>query len=346
MNLLLATLVATAAVAAIVVRQQHQRPPFRAKALQPFGAIVEGVSVPALLRSGAALRQLWRDHGGLLVIRGLSLAPSELLSLSELFGDVESELDDSKQAYRVGGHNSVMRIGNIRDESSGALISMHTISAALPADGSAQYRPAERLPVWHTDSVYRAKPPIGSVLYCHIAPPSGAATCFASTAAAFDALDDATKARLRTLEVVCSLTHHDAKVQMRGSPDYPTLTAAQRAANPPQRAPLVLTHPRTGREAVYGVNSGTFAVVPKGTPLSQAELDACELEAREMPSVEKELRSLLPHMTEARFVVPWQWRHGDLVVWDNRATVHCATGFDHERHAREMWRTTIVSDRD
>ena len=57
-----------------------------------------------------------------------------------------------------------------------------------------------------------------------------------------------------------------------------------------------------------------------------------------------ELRSLLPHATEARYVQKWEWRRGDLVVWDNRCTMHCATGFDWQRHTREMWRTTIVRD--
>ena len=124
------------------------------------------------------------------------------------------------------------------------------------------------------------------------------------------------------------------------------------------------------------MNSGTFAVVPKGTVLSAARLDRCELEAYEEPTVEAELRALLPHVTQERFVLKWQyaalvvwrvpaaasrvcgirrlrcsrvprsrWAAGDLVVWDNRATLHCATGFDEERYAREMWRTTIVRDR-
>ena len=99
-------------------------------------------------------------------------------------------------------------------------------------------------------------------------------------------------------------------------------------------------------EAIYGVNSGTFAVVRKGTIISPEQLDACELDALEMPSVESELRSLLPHATQPKFVVQWQWRPGDLVIWDNRCTMHAATGFDHERHAREMWRTTIVCERE
>ena len=73
-------------------------------------------------------------------------------------------------------------------------------------------------------------------------------------------------------------------------------------------------------------------------------MDRYELEAFEDPSVERELRSLLPHATSERFVVKWQWAAGDVAVWDNRCTIHCATGFDRDKYQREMWRTTIVSD--
>ena len=144
------------------------------------------------------------------------------------------------------------------------------------------------------------------------------------------------RARAGTLECVCSLAHHDAKIKRTTSPDYVTLTPEQRRANPPRRAPCVLPHPRTGREALYGVNSGTFAVVPRGEPVPAADLDRAELEGLELPSVERELRSLLPHATGPDFALAWQWAPGDLVVWDNRCTMHCATGFDEEAYTREM----------
>jgi alpha-ketoglutarate-dependent taurine dioxygenase len=57
-------------------------------------------------------------------------------------------------------------------------------------------------------------------------------------------------------------------------------------------------------------------------------------------------RSLLPFATGPAFAVKWQWRRGDTVVWDNRCTVHAATGFEHETHWREMWRTTLTADVD
>ncbi|EOD09027.1 hypothetical protein EMIHUDRAFT_216839 [Emiliania huxleyi CCMP1516] len=334
--------VAVAATALLLLQRQRGLLPLHHRPLRPFGACVEA-SLPSLIRNGALLRRLWRQNGGLLVLRGLSLTPRGMLELSALFGEVEQELDDSKIDFRVGGLSSVMRIGNVRDET-GRLISMHTISAPLPPGGSAQYRAAERQPAWHTDSLYRRRPPVGSALYCVTAPPSGGATCFADATTAFASLDEVTKERLRGLTCVCSMAHHDAKVKKRGSPDYPTLSEAQRRANPAQRVPLVLRHPQTGREALSGMNAGTCAVLPGGAELSRAEMDRCELEAVEMPSVEAELRALLPFATRDEFVVQWQWEPGDFVVWDNRCTMHCATGFEWQRFTREMWRTTLVRE--
>jgi len=107
---------------------------------------------------------------------------------------------------------------------------------------------------------------------------------------------------------------------------------------------MVLRHPLTGRRALYGMNSSTCEVLPRGAAVAQERMDRYELEALEDPSVQREWRSLLPFVTADRFTVTWQWAAGDLVVWDNRCTLHCATGFDGARHAREMWRTTLAAD--
>merc|ERR1712039_703476 len=113
------------------------------------------------------------------------------------------------------------------------------------------------------------------------------------------------RTKLHSLECVCSLAHHDAKVS-KYSPNYPTLTEAQRAANPPVRVPMVLTHPLTGRPALYGMNSSTCAVVPKGLHVDTKTIDEYELEAVEGGSVSV-WRDLLPVVTSERFTVVWQW---------------------------------------
>ena len=124
-----------------------------------------------------------------------------------------------------------------------------SVVPALGSDADVRYNPATRRPVWHTDSTFRRHPPVGSVFHCRTAPPSGGETLFADMGGAYSGLGDAQKQRLAGLEAVCSLAHHDRKIN-RYSPDYPVLTPEQRAANPPQRVPLVLEHPVTGRRAL------------------------------------------------------------------------------------------------
>mmetsp|Transcript_50576 Transcript_50576/g.149218 ORF Transcript_50576/g.149218 Transcript_50576/m.149218 type:complete len:159 (+) Transcript_50576:1000-1476(+) len=145
------------------------------------------------------------------------------------------------------------------------------------------------------------------------------------------------------------MTHHDAKIASY-SPDYPVaFDDVTRAANPPRRVPLVLQHPVTRRRALYGMNSSTCAVLPAATPTSdrfdRAAIDAFELRGVEDASVSTVWReSLLPFATSAPFTLAVRWRAGDVALWDNRATIHAATGFDAANCTREMWRTTIVAD--
>jgi taurine dioxygenase len=172
--------------------------------------------------------------------------------------------------------------------------------------------------------------------------PAGGETLFADTRGAFAALDEKTKAYLSSLEAVCSLAHHDKKISFY-SPGYRTLTPEQRLANPATRVPLVLTHPLSGEPALYGLNSSTCALVPKGETVADARMDAFDLEGVEDPSV-LILRDLLPTVTGPKFTVRWCWEPGDILVWDNRCTVHAATGFDNERYEREMWRLTLLDE--
>lgn len=269
------------------------------------------------------------------------MTPEDLVGISTQFGEVEQELTGGRAHAKLPGVPAV-RLGNVRD-AEGRLISIPSSSSArLPPDGSCRYQPAARFPVWHTDGCHRARPPAGSAFFCRQAPGEGAATCFADAAAAWDALAEEERRRLEGLECVCSLAHHDRKLNLR-KPDYPTLTPEQRAANPPRRVPLVLKHPATGRRAVYGLNSSTCCIVPKGTPVSQEQMDRFDLEGVEDASVSI-LRDLLPRFTVPEFTVVWQWSEGDMVVWDNRSTMHCGTGYDEQSYVREMWRTTILPE--
>ncbi|CAE7484819.1 sdpA [Symbiodinium natans] len=206
-----------------------------------FGALIETPLTADRILSdagiGLELLRAWQGFGGLLVLRGLQdLSPTQLVDISALFGEVENELDDSKKRFAVQGETRVMRIGNTRDPETKLATSLNANDPPLPEGGSPQYRLDDRRPFWHTDSVYRKDPPIGSLLYCKQQPPEGGATCFADAVSSYEALDVKLQEKLKDLECLCSQAHHDAKVH-RTSPDFPTLTPEERAASPAQRVP-------------------------------------------------------------------------------------------------------------
>jgi taurine dioxygenase len=308
-----------------------------------FGIMIEGVSRQDLLdpvfqREAFDLRT---KHGGLLAVRGPELAdtsPEELLTWSEVFGAVEYEGMTAREDKMVKGF-PILRIGNIRDEEGNLKASLARVPQ-LRTDDDIRYNPETRRPVWHTDSTFREHPPIGSVFHCKQAPDEGGETLFADMRTAYTRLDSVTKAKLDGLEAVCSLAHHDKKIN-KYSPDYPILTPEQRAANPPNRVPVVLKHPVSGEPALYGLNSSTCAILPKGEDIAQDVLDIADLEGDEHESVQI-LRGLLPTITGPDYTVKWTWQPGDIVSWDNRCTIHSATGYEYEKYSREMWRLTLL----
>eukprot|EP00971_Amphidinium_carterae_P287555 5707928-Amphidinium_carterae.1 len=204
-----------------------------------------------------------------------------------------------------------------------------------------QYNSEKAYPAWHSDAIFRQCPPAGSLLYCRQAPPVGGETGFADMRAAWQSLDQAEQEYYMGLDCVVSLSHHDTKIHAKRS-DYPCPTAELRAANPPNRVPMVLKHPETGQHALYGLNSGTCLILPRHDHVDSEKLAALEVSPTEDPSV-KIWKELLPRFTSPDFAIAWRWQVGDLVLWDNRSTLHCPTGFDHDKYVREMWRTTILA---
>jgi alpha-ketoglutarate-dependent taurine dioxygenase len=308
-----------------------------------FGVVIEGVTRRDLGDPAFQWEayDLWTRHGGLLAVRGGDLpevTPQELVDWSTVFGAVEYANLVAREDKMVKGF-PILKIGNIKDESGKPVAQLATVPQ-LSSDEDIRYNPETRRPVWHTDSTFRQHPPIGSVFYCKQAPAEGGETLFADMRTAFARMDDATKAKLEPLEAVCSLAHHDKKISLY-SAGYPVLTPEQRAANPPNRVPIVLKHPVSGAPALYGLNSSTCAILPKDQEISSEQLDICDLEGIEDSSVQV-LRDLLPYVTGPEFTVKWCWQPGDVVVWDNRCTIHAATGYQYEQHSREMWRLTLL----
>jgi alpha-ketoglutarate-dependent 2,4-dichlorophenoxyacetate dioxygenase len=171
--------------------------------------------------------------------------------------------------------------------------------------------------LWHSDSSYRAVPAKYSLLSGRVVVTKGGNTEFADMRAAYDALDDATKAEVEDLVCEHSL------IYSRGSLGFTELSADELAMFKPVRQRLVRTHPVTGRKSLY-LSSHIGAIV--GWPVPEARAF---------------IRDLTEHATQPQFRYSHAWRPNDLVIWDNRTTLHRATRFD-ETQVRDMRRTNWV----
>jgi alpha-ketoglutarate-dependent 2,4-dichlorophenoxyacetate dioxygenase len=170
--------------------------------------------------------------------------------------------------------------------------------------------------LWHTDSSFKQPSGRVSMLYARSVAPIGGHTEFADLRAAWDALDEATRARIDGLIAEHSLLHSRSKL---GFTDW---SAQERVAFAPLARPLARTIPESGRRSLY-LASHIGRV--RGLPDDEAEA----LLAR-----------LVAHATDRRFTYLHRWRVGDLVMWDNRCTMHRGTEFDDTRWPRDMQRAT------
>ncbi|MPZ56405.1 MAG: TauD/TfdA family dioxygenase [Rhizobiales bacterium] len=175
--------------------------------------------------------------------------------------------------------------------------------------------------LWHTDSSFRQKSATWSLLHARVIPPDGGDTEFADTRAAYDALPQAMKDRLDGLIAEHSIWH--SRAQLGGYMP----TEEEREARPPAQHPVVRRHPGSGRKALYIASHASHIA---GWPVE---------DGRAL------LRELLAFATQPRFVYTHKWRTGDLVIWDNRCTLHRATPFESAHYVRDLRRTTVIDTR-
>jgi alpha-ketoglutarate-dependent 2,4-dichlorophenoxyacetate dioxygenase len=174
--------------------------------------------------------------------------------------------------------------------------------------------------LWHSDSSFKPIPAKYSLLHAYRIPSRGGNTEFADMRAAYDALDEETRARCEDL--VCEHSQLYSR-QILGFTDF---TDEERARFAPVRQVLVRTHPVTGRKSLY-LSSHAGGII--GWPVPEARAF---------------LRDLVEHATQRQFVYSHGWRVGDLVMWDNRQTMHRARPFP-EHEPRDVRRTTLAGDR-
>ena len=173
--------------------------------------------------------------------------------------------------------------------------------------------------LWHSDSSFKDVPAKYSLLSARKIPPAGGNTEFADMRAAYEALDEATRREVHNL--ICQ----HSQIFSRGILGFTDFTDAERAKWAPVRQRLVRRHPNTGRLSLYLASH------------------AGGIEGWPVPEARAFLRDLTEHATQRSFVYAHVWKPHDLVIWDNRVTMHRARRYDHTE-VRDMRRTTLTNE--
>jgi len=171
--------------------------------------------------------------------------------------------------------------------------------------------------IWHTDSSFKRLPAYASLLYARSIPPVGGHTEFADERAAYDALPEATRRRLDGLVVEHSIFNSRARL------GFTSFNDEERRSLPPVPQVLVRTIPESGRKSLYLASHA-------GRIFGMADAEGRAL-----------IDELIAHATQRQFVYTHRWRVNDLVMWDNRCTMHRGTEFDDLRWKRDVQRATV-----
>lgn len=253
-----------------------------------------------------ALRSAWLEHG-VLVFRGIGTSPEVQLTLSRCFGELEPHPIES---FRMPGYPELILLSNEQG----------------PTSPVYEYNgvPTTQLLPWHTDLAFETTPNAGALLRMVRKTDIGGETGWLDMAAAYDAVDDDLKAELDGLEAVylfrtclqdMRFNRFDIKRLSERNDNYPKF--------PPVANPFVWSHPETGRKVLN---------------LSTLNID----HVLGMPREEGDalIRRLIEHVNQPRFHYIHKWENNDMVLWDNRRTMHMALGHPADQ-IRIVHRTTI-----
>ncbi|WP_206020811.1 TauD/TfdA family dioxygenase [Roseococcus sp. SYP-B2431] len=274
---------------------------------ETFVAEVTGIDLTRPLTPEAAAQiDAAMDTYAALVFRDQALDDAQQRALGEALGTIEAT------RATVDAEKSRLKDKTLNDISN------------LAPDGSILAADARRRmfnlgnQLWHSDSSFKAIPAKYSMLHARVIPPKGAPTEVADMRAAWDALDPEMQEKIRDLVCEHSLLYSR---QLLGFTEF---TEAERASFAPVQQRLVRYLPSTGRRSLY-LSSHIGRIVGWQVPEALALI-----------------RDLMEHATERRFVYSHQWRVNDLLMWDNRTTMHRARPFDDKKYPRDMRRVTIM----
>ena len=267
---------------------------------------------------GFDLRQVV-DRGALDAIRAGMDAHAVLVFRDQPFADREqlefAERFDGKLHAKTGA--AVVKANRFGNEALTDISNLDEDGTILKGDDRRRaYSLGNRL--WHTDASFQDPPGRYSMLSAKVVPPVAADTEFADLRAAYDALDASMKAKLEGLSAHHSIAYSRQVLGFEFSADE-----QERLKGAVQ--PLVRSNPRTGRKSLYLASHASRVV---GWPVPDGRLL---------------LRDLIEHATQPQFVYRHEWRVGDLVIWDNLATMHRGRPFDDASHRRELRRVTTLA---
>ena len=248
------------------------------------------------------------DRYAVLVFRGQNITDDQQMAFTKNFGEIENAKGGNitkDHEYRL--KQGMVDVSNLDKEG----------KPLERSDRRRMFNLGNRL--WHSDSSFRAKPAKYSILSARSVASQGGNTEFADMRAAYDTLDDDTRAMIENLVCEHSL------IYSRGSMGFTELSEDERAMMKPVRQGLVRIHPVTGRKSLYlSSHAGTIV-------------------GWEVPEARDFLRDLNEHATQRELVYVHRWKQYDLVIWDNRQTMHRVRRFD-ESQPRDMRRTTVAGE--
>jgi alpha-ketoglutarate-dependent 2,4-dichlorophenoxyacetate dioxygenase len=284
--------------------------PLAIRAVQPaFAGEVSGIDITQpLAPADVAAIEAGMDKYAVLVFRDQKLTDEQQMTFSLNFGALENarggNVTKPADLRLPRGMNDVSNLGKDHKP--------------LARDSRQRLFNLGNM-LWHSDSSFRAIPAKYSLLSARIVNPKGGDTEFADMRAAYDALDDETKREIEGQVCEHSLMYS------RGSLGFLDYTDEEKELFKPVRQRLVRTHPVTGRKSLYlSSHAGTILGLP-------------------MPEARIILRDLSEHATQPRFVYIHKWKLNDLVMWDNRQTMHRGRRYD-ESQPRDVRRTTVAGD--
>lgn len=270
----------------------------------PLGAEVAGHDLRDLDMAMVPALQRALAEFGVLVFREQSLGADDMVAFAKSLGPLEEHV---LEEFSKPGYPDIFVLSNIVEDGK---------PLGSTADGFG----------WHTDLGYLATPTAYTILYGVEVPPEGSDTLFCSTEKAYAELPSAERDALHGLLSRQSYMHlYTRRYLKKGfAGKVPALSPEKRAKLPDVHHPVVRRHPLTGALSLYlGGNSLAGFVGLDGH-------DGQDLADR-----------LFAHCTQERFQYRHIWRPRDVVLWDNRVTMHTATAYDKERHRRLVWRMSV-----